>query len=240
MFRTNRLSEDTHDIYFVLMQGFGKIAATKMMKVLLRDRTYNIQLVGPTGVGKSSFVQKLLTNTFNPNYIPGAIPQASIAFPTSLGKVVFNISECIYGIHQPGIDPRVRQEWENMDAFFVMLSHQNKASYLESKKWIQTIRRVLQRRDVPIVLVDLKCDRRGTYDLQPNIGRLCVLKDIKYVQVSSKAGTNIHHPFLALEDTLRTLDRNIFDHVPNIPMTPLLLPPPAPPLPAPPHPDEEE
>jgi hypothetical protein len=36
----------------------------------------------------------------------------------------------------------------------------------------------------------------------------------------------MHSPFLALQDILRTSDRNIFVDVPNIPITPLLLPQP--------------
>lgn len=225
MFVTHRLSEDTGDFYSSLRRTFQTIAAKKIMKLLLTDREYNIQLVGATGVGKSCFVEKLLTNTFTEYYTPGAIQQASIAFPKSIGKVVFHISECRYGIYQPNLDRHVESEWANTDAFFVMISHQDKLPFEQSKKWIQTIRRIVQR-DVPIVLVELKSDRRGIYNLQPNIERLCALHNIKSVQVSSKDGTNIHHPFLALEDTLRTLPRNLFADVPNIPITPLLLPPP--------------
>jgi GTPase SAR1 family protein len=64
MLRTTKLSKDTEDIYFILLQIFGKIAATKIMKFLLSNRTYNIQLIGSCGVGKSCFAQTLLTNTF--------------------------------------------------------------------------------------------------------------------------------------------------------------------------------
>ena len=133
----------------------------------------------------------------------------------------------------------VEDEWNNTDAFFVMTSHQDKLPYEQSQRWLETIRRV--RGDVPIVLVDLKCDRRGRYNLQPNIQRLCTSArygNIPYVQVSSQANTNIHGPFLVLQDILRTSDRNICANVPTIPITPLLLPPP-PPHPPPPQ-DQEE
>jgi len=238
MFRTNRISKDTEDIYFTLIQMFGKMLADKIMKFLVSNRTYNIQLVGASGVGKSCFGQRLLRNTFTPNYIRGAIIPGPIAFPTPIGTVVFNISECRYSIDQPNLDMLVEDEWNNTDAFFVMISHQDRLPYEQSQRWLQTIRRV--RGDVPIVLVDLKCDRRGRYNLQPNIQRLCTrYGNIPYVQVSSQANTNIHAPFLALQDILRTyLDRNICADVPTIPITPLLLPPP-PPHPPPPQ-DQEE
>jgi GTPase SAR1 family protein len=239
MFRTNRISEDTEDIYFILLQIFGNPAAKKIMNFLLSNRTYNIQLVGSSGVGKSSFTKRLSRNTFTPNYRAGAVVQQSIAFPTSVGKIVFNIRECRYTIYDPNLVGFVRDEWKNTDAFFVMASHQDKLPYEQCEKWIQTIRRVLQRDDVPIVYVDLKCDRRGRYNLQPNILNLCArYGNIPYVQVSSKDGTNIHGPFLALQDILRTSDRNIFADIPNIPITPLLLPPPPPPQP--PQPPDQE
>jgi len=239
MFRTTRMPKDTEDIYILLLQIFGKPAAEKIMRFLLSDRTYNIQLVGSSGVGKSCFGQRLLRNTFTPNYRMGPIIPGSIAFPTPLGRVVFNISECRYSITQPDLDRRVRDEWENTDAFFVMTSHQDRLPYEQSERWLQTIRRV--RGDVPIVLVDLKCDRRGRYNLQPNIQLLCARHgNIPYVKVSSQANTNIHGPFLALQDILRTdVARNVVVDVPNIPITPLLLPPPPQP-PQPPDQDQEE
>ena len=235
MFLTKWLPEDTKDLYLGIRRSFEKEASTKMMRTLLANRKYNIQLVGPVGCGKSSFVQRLLTNRFDDFYRPGAIPQGSIAFPTNLGKVVFNISECIYSIHQPNLAARVRQEWENMDAFFVMFKHGDRLSFNQCNLWINNIRGVLNRDDIPIVLVELQSDRPGGRDLRRDIRRLCVLHEIPHVEVSSRLATNIHGPFLALEDILRTsFERNIAGDVPNIPITPLLLPPPAPPAPPPP------
>ena len=242
MFLTRWLSEDTKDLYVKIRRSFPEYASTEIMRTLLANRKYNIQLVGPAGAGKSSFVQTLLTNTFDDIYRPGAIRQGSIAFPTNLGKVVFNISECRHSIAQPDIDDRVRQEWENMDAFFVMFKHGDIVSFGQCNRWINKIRRVLNRRDIPIVLVELQCDVLSRNDLRTDIGQLCVLHgpvgppvayprrplvcEIKHVEVSSRRGTNIHVPFLALQDSLKTSFRNIVGYVPNIPITPLLLLPP--------------
>jgi len=194
-----------------------------------------------------NFAQRLLRNTFSQRHTGGAIYTGgafytgwsiipgSIAFPTSLGKIVFNISECRSLITDPSIDRRARDEWRNIDAFFVMTSHQDIFQFQESERWIQAIRRVMC--DVPIVLVDTKIDRRGG-NLQQNIQDLCAnYGNIPHVQVSSKDNTNIHGPFLALQDILRTSERNLdVDDIPNIPITPLLVPQPAPqPLP----PDQE-
>jgi len=251
MFRTNRIAEDTKDIYFDVVKMFGKKRGTRtkqqiyessknIMRFLLRNRTYNIQLVGATGVGKSSFAQRLLRNTFSRRHTGGAIYTGgafytgwsiipgSIAFPTSLGKIVFNISECRSLIFDPSIDRRARDEWRNIDAFFVMTSHQDIFQFQESERWIQAIRRV--RGDVPIVLVATKIDRRGVggHNLEQNIRDICArYGNIPYVEVSSRVGTNIHGPFLALQDILRTSQRNLgVDDIPNIPITPLLVPPP--------------
>jgi len=224
MFRTNRISEDTEDIYFILLQIFGKIAATKIMKFLLSNRTYNIQLIGSCGAGKSCFAQTLLTNTF-PQRRSNVPVSGTIAFPTNLGKIVFNIKECRYPILQQNLDMLVRDEWANTDAFFVMFSHETTDPSLQCEAWIKKIRTILRRVDVPIVLVGLKCDVHN-YNLKPNIPPLCAKYGIPYVELCSKDGTNMHSPFLALQDILRTSDRNICVDVPNIPTTPLLLPPP--------------
>jgi GTPase SAR1 family protein len=236
MFRTNRIREDVNELYFLLLRIFGKRAADRIMINLVKSRTYNIQLVGAAGVGKSSFKRRLLTNTFTPNYTAGALvlpQQNSIAFPTPTGKVVFNIRECGYSIDQPNLYERVRNEWENTDVFFVMSSHQDALTYQQSQRWIQAIRRHMG--DVPIVFVELKSDRRGRYDLRPNIRRLCAANgNIPYVQVSSHSNTNIHGPFVALQDILRTSERNLgVDNNPTIPITPLIVPAPAPPAPQP-------
>jgi len=233
MFRTARISEDTEDMYFIIRQIVGQIEARKIMTFLLSNITYNIQLVGATGSGKSSFTQRLLRNTFTPNYTAGAFAQQSIAFPTSLGKIVFNINECRYSIVDPNLVGRVRDEWQNTDAFFVMTSYQERLPLRESELWIQAIRNV--RGDVPIVLVDPKIDKRGIHNFRPTIRRICgQYGNIPYVQVSSKNATNIQGPFLALQDILRTSERNICVDIPNIPITPLILPP------QPPQPPDQE
>jgi len=222
MFRTNRMPKDTENIYFLLLIRFGEPYASKIMKFLVSSRTYNIQLVGSTGVGKSCFAQRLLRNTFTPNYISGAI-----AFPTPLGgKAVFNIRECGYRIIEPTLNRLVRDEWNKTDAFFVMFSHEATDPSRQCEAWIQNIRRIVGV-VVPIVIVGLKCDVPN-YNLKPNIQILCSKYCIPYVELSSRDGTNIHGPFLALQDILRTdLDRNMFVDDPNIPITPLLLPPPS-------------
>ena len=242
MFRTNRMSEDINWIYIILLRKFPAPAAKRIMINLLMNRTYNIQLVGATGVGKSCFAQRLLRNTFSRKHTGGAIytggafytgwsiKPGSISFPTSLGKIDFNISECRYLVDDANLYRRARDEWENIDAFFVMTSHQDRSQFQESKRWIQAIRRV--RGDVPIVFVELKCDRRGRHNLQQDIQDLCTrYGNIQHVQVSSKNNTNILEPLLALQDILRTSARNLYVN-PNISITPLLIPPPPPAQPA--------
>jgi len=106
-----------------------------------------------------------------------------------------------------------------------MISHQDRLPCEQSQRWLQTIRRV--RGDVPIVIVGLKCDVPN-YNLKLNIQGLCTRYGIPYVELCSSDGTNIHVPFLVLQDILRTSDRNIFVDDPNIKTTPLILPPPPP------------
>jgi hypothetical protein len=242
MFRTHRLSKDIDDINFLILTRFG-LAAKTIMRFLISNRTYNIQLLGSTGVTRRLLRNTLTPNyihTFTPNHTAGGDIQHSIAFPTSLGKIIFNIRECRYGIDDANLDGLVRNEWIKTDAFFVITSHEDEFKYKESERWIQTIRRV-RGDDVPIVLVDiqLQCDRRGRCNLQPNIQHiqnLCArYGNIPYVHLASASATNIHGLFLVLQDILRTSDRNLGEDNPNIPITPLIIPPPPPqPPPQPP------
>ena len=196
------------------------------MNFLLSNRTYNIEIVGAVGVGKSAFLQRLLTNTFTTNYVEGAIAPGVIAFPTPIGKITFNIRECRFGIYQQNLVAASTDQWANTDAFFVMTSYQDTLQLNEARRWIQTIRRV--RPDVPIVLVDLKRDkpyRRGK-NLEPLIRDICRENgNIPYVEVSTRLNQNIHGPFIALQNILRTSDTNMNvdnPNIPSIPLTPLL------------------
>ena len=222
MLKTRNLSRDTEDIYFYILQRFGKLIAVKIMKFLLGSRTYNIQLVGATGVGKSCFTERLSRNRFNQVYRPGPV-EGTVVFPTNLGRIAFNISECRYTIEQPNLDDVVRDEWANMDAFFVMFSITNRLSFRDCDEWIQAIRTV--QRHVPIVLVGLQCDA-GVHRFRRDIDQLRRLYNIPYVEISSETLENFHAPFLALEAILRTSDRNYTTDIsPAIPNTQLLLPP---------------
>ena len=232
MLRTRNLSQDTEDIYFYILQRFGKLIAVKIMKFLLGSRTYNIQLVGATGVGKSCFTERLSRNRFNQVYRPGPV-EGTVVFPTNLGRIAFNISECRYTIEQPNLDDVVRDEWANMDAFFVMFSLGDIMSFNHCKGWVHDIRTIegnLQR-DLPIVLVGLQCE----FEEHPFGGRFVPIKDIDdlrmmynipYVAISSRTLQNFHAPFLVLQNILRTSDRNLMAKIqPDIQETQLLLPP---------------
>lgn len=244
MFQTNKLIEDVADLYFLILRGFGNPAANRIMIHLVMNRSYNIQLVGATGVGKSSFGQRVLTNTVRRRYREGHLEAGSIAFSSPIGRVTFNIRECACSIFTPNLEQQVRDEWANTDAFFVMTSRKERLVLLESEKWIKAIRNV-RGNDVQIVLVDPRIDMPGIHNFLPTIRSICgrygnrdpvtnLVSDIPYVEVSSIIGTNIHGPFLALQGILRTYLRNFCpNNISNIPITPLLqpnqLPPPAPP-----------
>ena len=223
MLRTRKLSQDTDDIYFYLLQIFNKLIAIKIMKFLVSSRTYNVKLVGASGVGRTCFAERLLTDTFDSNYRNPQQLEGTVVFPTTTGKIAFNISECEHSIVQPNLKSEVAVEWSNMDAFFVMFSHTNRVSFRQCEPWIQTIRaveresqRVSQRdiphhfrRRVPIVLVGLICDAEPSRILERDITELAKQYKIPYVSISSRTLQNFHAPFLVLQDILRTCVRNL-------------------------------
>ena len=225
MLRTRNLSQDTEDIYFYILQRFGKLIAVKIMKFLVGSRTYNIQLLGATGVGKTCFTERLTRNIFNEIYRPGPV-ERTVVFPTNLGRISFNISESLDNYN-------FLTEWANVDAFFVMFSLGDIMSFNHCKGWVHDIRTIegnLQR-DLPIVLVGLQCE----FEEHPFGGRFVPIKDIDdlrmmynipYVAISSRTLQNFHAPFLVLQNILRTSDRNLMAKIqPDIQETQLLLPP---------------
>ena len=131
--------------------------------LVIRYRSYNIQLVGPKIEKDVCFTRKLTKNIT----VKNGRPQVTIVFPTNIGKIAFNIRESKYHIKQlndhVSIDNAATSEWKDTDAFFVMFSLTTHVSLFKNDcvKWIQCIResfRTLER-DVPIILVGVKCHR---------------------------------------------------------------------------------
>lgn len=69
---SRHISENGRPYYFNSITGQSQWnllddAAERIPRI---PRTYNIELVGATGVGKTSFIERILSNTFNPRYRP--------------------------------------------------------------------------------------------------------------------------------------------------------------------------
>jgi len=224
MFRTNQLSRDTGNIYHHFSQKFGFQIARKIITFLAKSRTYNIQLVGPKLDKKRCFTERLSRNIFvreDRGYVI-----RTVVFPTSIGKVAFNIKDSKYDIRQIDdmlhnrvlIDQYAAREWENTDAFFVMFSLTTNGFGLnECARWIQCIRIV--EKDIPIILVGVKSDNADNKIQTKDIVAFQMMYNCPYVEISSET---LHSPFVELQALLRTSARNLITEIPNIPTTQLL------------------
>jgi GTPase SAR1 family protein len=224
MFRTNQLSRDTGNIYHHFSQKFGFQIAKKIITFLARSRTYNIQLVGPKLDKNRCFTERLSRNIFvreDRGYVI-----RTVVFPTSIGKIAFNIKDSKYDIrqiddmlhHRVLIDQYAAREWENTDAFFVMFSLTTNGFGLnECARWIQCIRIV--EKDIPIILVGVKSDNADNKIQTKDIVAFQMMYNCPYVEISSET---LHSPFVELQALLRTSARNLITEIPKIPTTPLL------------------
>ena len=56
------------------------------------DRSFKIVLVGNTGVGKTTFIERIKVGTFNKKYVSTiGVDVVSISFNSNIGKITFEV-----------------------------------------------------------------------------------------------------------------------------------------------------
>jgi GTP-binding nuclear protein Ran len=150
------------------------------------SHTFKCILVGDTGVGKTTFINRHHTGEFVETHIPTTgVAMTSLTFDTNQGKVDFDVWDV--GQNQTKVG--------QADCAIIMFDLTQASTYTHVPTWYQGI--VSQYGPIPIVLVGNKYDvnhvaiksRQITFHRTANI---------LYYNLSSKSNHHFEKPFLAL------------------------------------------
>jgi len=150
--------------------------------------SFKICLVGDGGVGKTSYVRRLLTGDFVTKYVATlGLFVNPLNLVTNKGPIRFNIWDCAGQHHFRGLGDGY---YIKSDAFIVMWDD-SRLSRKNATIWIRDIRRVCP--NAPIVLVANKVDKANIAKTQ-----LQTIGDHELVLISTRSCHNFDKPIQAL------------------------------------------
>jgi GTP-binding nuclear protein Ran len=168
---------------------------------------FNLLVVGDKGVGKTTFIHSIHTNSFKANFEPSYTNY-------KYGVLNENTTRGPISIHLYDTDGLISTDNNNMqhyiqaDAVIILFDLTSNCSYEHAKtKWYPQIRQVCSK--IPILLVGNKYDRfesnsTGTNSIGTNsIGNVVnvdfhITQNLKYFETSSKTCLNIDKIVLSL------------------------------------------
>jgi len=154
--------------------------------------TYKIILIGDGGVGKTTYVKRLLQNVFEKRYI--ATLGVEVA-PFRKEGFVFNLWDCAGQEKFCGLQDGYYIQAHGAIFFFDLTS---KISLKNLKSWVSKCSKVTG--NIPCVIVGLKSDISKGKIKDEEI--LNYIGDIPFVKVSSKNNENIEVPIEILRNLL--------------------------------------
>lgn len=158
-------------------------------------RTFKIALVGDGGVGKTTYLKRLVDGEFEKRYIPtiGAeIYDMELHPPTTRFQIWDTAGQEKYSGERTNY-------YKNAAAAIIMFDTTSLVSYKNVEKWYNDIREVSP--NIPIVLVGNKCDSR---DRKVSADRITFHRkhNLAYFDISAKSNYNFDKPFVMLDNIL--------------------------------------
>ncbi len=177
---------------------------------------FNVFIIGSSGMGKTTFIQKHATGDFISAYTPTTETQIT---PISLRVV----GEGVDGIVKLRVCDHFSGEWWNeVDAAIFMFDLGKPSTVLTSMSALKHFRTL--HLDVPIVFVGNKHDLFNIVYLTP-MHQLMATLDVFFIMVSSKTNFDYEKPFLHL---IRKLMENValeFEEIPVVAPPTVVIPP---------------
>ena len=160
--------------------------------------TYKLLLLGEGGVGKSTYIRRLLTGQFEKSYIATlGVEVHPLRFNTNYGPICFNVWDCAGTEKYGGL----------RDGYFIqgacciiMFDLTSNISFKNTLKWLRDYRRVVKKG--PIILCGNKCDIERRVVKNADINKLICELGLEYWEISSKSNNNFEKPFLSLAKKL--------------------------------------
>ena len=152
----------------------------------MQNKTFKAIFVGDGGVGKSTYVKKMLTGRFSSKYIATlGVEVHPINFKTSVGDVTFNVWDCAGQEKFGGLRS---DYWNRANVAFVFYDGSKESSKRKIGALVEDINKVCG--DIPIFYVASK------YDLVE------IKSSNDTIYISSKENINLELPFLLASKTL--------------------------------------
>lgn len=174
--------------------------------------TYKLCVIGDAKVGKTTYVNRILTGDFETRYIPTVgVEVRSLTMPTSKGLIVFDIWDCAGDERFAGL----RDGYCIMaDAAIIMIDRYN-ATEIDTR--IRNFRSVAAP-NAPVVVCWNKCDLAA---VSVHLSWLLHSRDTEFpyefYPISAKSCYNHAAPLLYIARSLLKDPQLIFTDAPNIP-----------------------
>lgn len=169
--------------------------------------TYKVSIIGDGNVGKTTFIKRLKTGEFEPNYIPTIGENENLlSFYTNYGEIKFSIYDKA-GIEKfYGLD---KGYTEDMDATIAIFDVTSNISFINLWSWYGK-----KCDNLLSVVCGNKCDLESKVKLNKKIK----IKEIwgKYYDISCRNNHNIELPFLYLARKLTGHDDLVFIEAPPV------------------------
>jgi GTP-binding nuclear protein Ran len=149
--------------------------------------------LGDGGVGKSTYVKRMLTGDFEKKYVATlSVEVHPLDFSTNYGKVRLNIWDTAGQEKFGGLRDGY---YVFSDGAILMFDVTNSQSYKHVEKWYNDVTQVKGCEYIPIVLCGNKVDVRDR-QVKPKQIQFHREKGLKYFDLSAKSNYNFEKPFL--------------------------------------------
>jgi small GTP-binding protein len=153
---------------------------------------FKIAIVGSQRVGKTTFTKVYQSSVFEIKYIPTMdYITTDILFESPSTQCIFNIYDISGKKNIPGINDT---NYSGTNAIILMFDTTNKSSYDNLEFWYNDIMRICSK-DIPIVLIENKCDITNYRIDKNSIASQYESKGIKYFEVSARRNENVKEVF---------------------------------------------
>jgi len=172
--------------------------------------TFKIVLIGPTKVGKTTFLNRHLTKQFTTTHDPTlGVDVHPLRFNTNYGNICLNIWDCSGDDNFGGLRDGYYLQAQGC-ILMVDLTQPHLTKQLQP--WLSNLYRIVP--DCPVVVCGNKCDIKDIKILPNEINRWLLegpcFKGVRYYDISVKDNYNLEKPFHELCKRLTGHDDLVF------------------------------